>query len=80
MATIIIKDLEENLELDRKALAKVVGGYYYGGYYGSYINRYISMISRDPTYGSPLFGRPVWPEYRGMDISSLILSHGWYNG
>lgn len=77
MAIIVIKDLEENRELDRKALAKVAGGYSYGDYYGSYINRYISIISKDPTYGTPLFGRSVWPGYRGMDISSLILSHGW---
>lgn len=65
MATIVIKDLEENRELDRKALAKVVGGYWYNY---NYSYNYWNTYNFSPVTTSI-----------GNGLSSGIANGGWNN-
>jgi hypothetical protein len=51
MATIVIKDLQENVELDRKAMREITGGW----------SR--QRLSGIPSYQSSLFQKPTSFDY-----------------
>ena len=52
MATIVIKDLELNRELDKKALTSLRGGDYYGDYYYDWTGGYSGWIGGQYSVGS----------------------------
>lgn len=70
MATIIIKDLSDNLELDRKAMQAILGGARLGSRSGS------ALRARPGAQGIVNFGTGVAPRSQGPAASEGLKLKG----